>query len=254
MWTWILAQETKTDRRAPGILSYLHQQLVSRFSPQSLPCWQVPSWSNSPQTRAGKGYSLLLSHSPSLSFLNSLSDSCITMRRAACECVSARMCVCVCACTTPKILEFLSPALKSKCGWAPSLSLSLFFFLSLFTLFLFPLSPVRAERRGRRSGGGTEDRSCFQLNSFFLYLLFLPLFIFLCPFCLTFTLCLLGCPLWQILFRCLARRESKALSVSHTYTHSHTLLFHSTPLPLPQSRGKITPTHVTPSHSDFFWL
>lgn len=152
------------------------------------------------------------------------------------------MCVSVSVCvrTTPKVLEFLSPALKSERGWAPSPSLS----LSLSALLFFSLSLPAGQRGGEdsQSGGGTEDRSCFQ-PTLSLSLSLCVLFPASLSSCLTFTCSLL----WQILFQCSARRESKALSVSHT----HTLLFLSTPLPLPQSRGKVSPSLCHPAAVSF---
>lgn len=82
-----------------------------------------------------------------------------TTRKAASVC-----CACVRACEELQKVQI--PALGQQ-AWLSSLSA----FLSAL-LFFFPPAPGRTERRGRQSGGGTEDRRSF----------FLPLFCFLSPF------------------------------------------------------------------------
>lgn len=126
--------------------------------------------------------------------------------------------VCVCA-QLLKVPEFLSPALEPR-AWLSSLSAFLCALLCFF-------SSCWTERRGGQSGGGTEDRSCCSEPA--------PS---ASSVSVNFYALLWSWSLWQILLQCSAKRESKA----HSVTHTHTLFFLLTPLPLPQSRGKVTPS------------
>lgn len=112
--------------------------------------------------------------------------------------------------------------------------------LSLFHCTPFP--PIPAERRGRHSGGGTEDRSCFQQTLdllFFLCLFFSCSFPYVYSFCLTF----LRSVFWLVLcdqYSFTAQQGVKSSTVSHTFIHTHSH-FISVPLPLPESRGEVAP-------------
>lgn len=139
-------------------------------------------------------------------------ESCITQKK------KQHLCVSVCSHNS------MGPGFLESCAteWLSSFSLS----------GCTPFPPILAERRGRHSGGGTENRSKL------FYLLFFPCpcsFSYVCFFCMTFfTLRLLFDTLSQ-----LSKAWKAELCVSHTHIHTHTL---SVPLLLPQSRGEVAPS------------
>lgn len=103
----------------------------------SLPSWQVPSCSVSPQERTAKGCSLLDSLTP---FYSPFFKWCGNL----CHHKKSNNFVFVCVLQTPKILEFLSVGLQRERLSSLVVSPSLFALLLCF-FFLFPSRPSREE-------------------------------------------------------------------------------------------------------------
>lgn len=190
------------------ISSFLWLCPVSVLSPsEPRSPWQVPSWSDSPQEIANFKFLLLSAFPFFLPF--SVLFRFVSPRE------KQHVCVIVCVCVSSQLQRSWNSWVLRYRASVAELPLR----LSLPALFFFFPFPRPGREEGKTVRGWDRRQKLLSANSFAVCSS-IPCFPFLCCvsllFRLTFALCLLACSLWQILFHCSARRESKALPVTLT--------------------------------------
>ena len=184
-------------------------------SSDSLSPRQVPSWSNSPQERAGKGYSLILSLSLFLILSVSPVVICISTRKAAC--VSMSVWVSVCLCVRACAHNSKGPGIPESCAIRASV-VELPLCLSLCTPFSSRSRPGREE--GKTVRGWDGGQKLLSTNSFSVSSPFHCPFPCVCFFLLNFYALSFGfLPVTDTLS--LLGKAWKQSSLWHTQTHTH---------------------------------